>query len=154
MLSLIAKRPSLRKLPEPVRKGLVKELSTKTNFSSRARVQLLAVQWSLLLLFAPVAVLVNATTMSTRLVAIAAVIGFLFLDVVLLRRAIRSGTATLQAYVKERWVNGRAPVCYACQYDLRGSPGEHCPECGCKIPTLEMLDIDMPEQLSEVTSAD
>ena len=49
----------------------------------------------------------------------------------------------LKHLVRDTWSNGRPPICYACNYDLRGSPGPTCPECGEKIPTL--ADLGMAE---------
>ncbi len=50
----------------------------------------------------------------------------------------------LNRLIIETWTHGRPPICYACNYDLRGSPGPTCPECGEKIPTL--ADLGMAEQ--------
>ena len=43
----------------------------------------------------------------------------------------------LLRYIKHTWLNGRAPVCYACTYDLTGSPGSSCPECGMGVPQID-----------------
>lgn len=43
----------------------------------------------------------------------------------------------LVRYMRATWRDGRPPICYICGYDLRGSPGPSCPECGGPIPTLD-----------------
>lgn len=50
----------------------------------------------------------------------------------------------LHAFLRRTWVNGRAPICYVCGYDLRGTPGPTCSECGVEIPRLppELQDSD------------
>ena len=50
----------------------------------------------------------------------------------------------LHQYVREHWRDGRPPICYACSYDLRGSNGATCPECGEKITTLDELGVNNP----------
>lgn len=43
----------------------------------------------------------------------------------------------LERYLHSKWPDRRAPMCYACSYDLKGTVGATCPECGEKIPWLE-----------------
>ncbi len=42
---------------------------------------------------------------------------------------------TLEQVMLER--NLRPAVCFRCGYDLRGTPGDACPECGCAIAPLD-----------------
>ena len=51
----------------------------------------------------------------------------------------------LHRYVSEHWKDGRPPICYACGYDLRGSSGAACPECGEKVLGLEQLGMNAPD---------
>ncbi len=48
----------------------------------------------------------------------------------------------LRRFVRETWRDGRPPECYACEYDLRGSSGKSCPECGESIPSLDDVLVD------------
>ncbi len=48
----------------------------------------------------------------------------------------------LHRYVREYWNAGRPPICYACGYDLRGSSGPTCPECGEKVVTRDDLGME------------
>lgn len=44
----------------------------------------------------------------------------------------------LRHWVRRAWPGGRAPICYKCGYDLRGSTGKACPECGFAIPRVDL----------------
>ena len=44
----------------------------------------------------------------------------------------------LRSFIRRTWKAGRPPICYLCQYDLRGTPGPSCPECGAEIPRIDL----------------
>ncbi|MFN0133633.1 MAG: hypothetical protein ACKVW3_14035 [Phycisphaerales bacterium] len=45
-----------------------------------------------------------------------------------------TGSGTTVAERKRRYFNDRDAPCPVCDYNLRSSPGENCPECGARIP--------------------
>jgi len=55
----------------------------------------------------------------------------------------------VERMVRTRWINGRPPNCLACDYDLRGSDGPTCPECGGRIPCVEDIVRKSPAAKSE-----
>ena len=55
-------------------------------------------------------------------------------------------TMRLESKKAKRWVrdycpDGRLPICINCEYDLRGSTGNHCPECGTAV--FQFADTDL-----------
>jgi hypothetical protein len=42
--------------------------------------------------------------------------------------------ATVRSFLRANWRSERLSVCLHCGYDLRGSAGEPCPECGAVQP--------------------
>ncbi len=49
-------------------------------------------------------------------------------------------------WLAQTWTNGRPPNCLSCNYDLQGSDGPTCPECGEAIPNAG--DVRPPNCLS------
>lgn len=60
---------------------------------------------------------------------------FILLTVVTRNRS----QANFRNYVRS-WENGKAPICFACEYDLRGTTASVCPECGSEILTADRFD--------------
>ena len=69
---------------------------------------------------------VHAAILAVCCVGVPGVVALWF-RALLLRHAVRS-------VIRRTWRDGRPPVCYACGYDLRGTPADRCPECGLAVP--------------------
>lgn len=61
---------------------------------------------------------------------------------IVMLRMITSDAEDLDLFLTLPWPNYRAPVCYACNYDLHGLTSATCPECGEKVPWLEKGTAD------------
>ncbi len=57
--------------------------------------------------------------------------------VMCVRETDRIMRRSFRRFLRDAWSHGRAPICYVCGYDLRGTPGPTCSECGAGIPMLE-----------------
>lgn len=62
---------------------------------------------------------------------------------IVMLRMITDDAEDLDLFLTLPWPNNRAPVCYACNYDLHGLTSATCPECGAKVPWLEMPAPDV-----------
>jgi len=68
----------------------------------------------------------DATALAYVLVAPAAAVGLYLFQIARLRVAVRNELA-------RRFSGRRPPFCFSCGYNLRGTRGAFCPECGGKV---------------------